>query len=203
MPPFLRFLEKNPPIIFFIFIIAFMIFVFVMILRQKQKEKIALKNLISNLNGCVSKNPFIPKFIGTYQAISYSVVLSSGKEDTPNYLYIAFLKKPTFALKITKENLFTEIAQKIKSSCEIKISNTEFDNKYFIKTDQKERTITYLNNPAVKQVINELFQQGFDQISLDKEKILLQKPNYDLKSDITPAKITKILEYLSILSQGI
>ncbi|MEW6171132.1 MAG: hypothetical protein AB1472_06210 [Candidatus Omnitrophota bacterium] len=185
------------------FIPLFFIIAIIVAIFNKSKEKEALKILGTSLNGHVVKYSLIPRFEGVYQAINYSIFLSPGESKSEkNSLSISFFKKPTFVLRITKENILTEIVQKIKSTCEIKIGDAEFDKNYFIKTDQKERATSYLNNSSIKQIINELFNQGFDEISFDKEKIFIQKPNYDLMKDITPANISKILEYLSILSQG-
>lgn len=186
------------------FIPLFFILAIIIAIFNKTKEKEALKILESSLNGHIVKYGFIPRFEGSYQAIDYSIILSPGeRKSEKNSLSISLFKKPTFILKITKENFLTEIVQKIKDNCEIKIGDSEFDKNYFIKTSQKERAISYLSNPNIKQIINELFNQGFDEISFDKEKIFIQKPNYDLVKDITPANINKILEYLGILSQGI
>lgn len=184
------------------FILIFAIFFIISFYSTKKKREI-LKKLSTYLTGYVSKFPFMASFNGEYQGLKFSIALDAGSRNSPPYLKIRLVKKSFLKLTVSKETFWSNLGNKIGLVHEVKTNDEKFDNDFLILSNAPAPAITYLDNADIKNTIRELFNSGFNSLSVDGKKILIQKPNYNLEQDVEPNNIREILQRLNLLAKGL
>lgn len=181
-----------------VFTIIFVIFFY----SIKRKTKV-LTRLSNCLKGSVPKFSFTPSFKGEYQGLNFSVILVEGGRNSPGYLTIFLVKNSFFKLSIHKESILSNLGKKLGIVHEVKINDEAFDKEFLIFSNKPAQVVSYLNNAAIKGVIIELFNDGFNSLMIDGKKIAVKKPNYNLAIDVEPQKVIQILQKLSLLVRGL
>jgi hypothetical protein len=196
MKQFLGFIDSIMPVLFLV--IFFSIFFY----SNKQKRK-ALNKLSNSLTGSIAKFSFYPCFNEEYQGLKFSIVLIPATRNSPAYLRIHLIKNSFFKLRVYRESLLSRLGEKIGIVREIKINDEIFDGDFLIFSNKPTQGINYLNNSNIKDTIRDLFNSGFAALLIDGKKILIQKANYNLESDLEPTKATDTLQKLSLLARGL
>ncbi|MBM3251567.1 MAG: hypothetical protein FJZ11_02125 [Candidatus Omnitrophica bacterium] len=172
-----------------------------------RKTKKALGKLANYLPGALSKSPFDASYKGNYQGLNFSVSLISGEKNRLKGLYINIYKSSFLNLVIynekSKEKSLTIFSERIGRIQEVKTNDETFDREFFILSNDAQKAMNYLNNSARKQIITELFTEGFDAIAIDSKKLSLQKRKYDLSKDFDPQRMNGALQRLNALASGI
>jgi hypothetical protein len=78
----------------------------------------------------------------------------------------------------------------------------EFNKKFSIRTNDKIRTINFLNKEEVKEAIRFLFDYGFDCFKIDEKKIFLKINGYE-EDHLDPERIEEVLEKITSLIKEI
>lgn len=85
----------------------------------------------------------------------------------------------------------------------VNVNDQMFNEEFLILSDKPEMAVNYFSNSEKKDAIKELFGLGFDFFTLDKRKMLIGKPNYQVEIDLEPQRVINVLQKLSILARGI
>jgi len=179
-----------------IFPLIFIVVFFIIFIYSNKKKKEALKKLSSVLTGNIPGFIFTPAFSGEYQGFKFSIVLIPAGKSTPEYLKISFFKTSSFKLSISKEGILSNLGKKIGFLHEVKINDEYFDKEFLVSSNRPDKAMFYINNGSIKDATRELFNAGFESISINGKLILIQKPNYTLERDLEPQNVISILQKL-------
>jgi len=187
-----------------IFSIIFFLLIFcVLYLFANRSKKAALKGLSAFLTGSVSKFPFRPPtFIGGYQGFKLSVILVPADRYSPDFLHISLAKSSTFKLTIYKESLLSNLGKRVGIVHEVKTNDEIFDKEFLTFSNRPAQAMAYLNNAGIKNAIRELFNNGFNAVSIGYRRISIQKPEC-ISGDLQPENLTPTLQKLSLLAGGL
>ena len=143
---------------------------------------------------------------GTYlrfvrNEVETRVVLTSGSQGAAPHLYLKITSTPGFNLSLSRENYASLKLERWDLVQDIKVGEAEFDDRYLIRGSEPERIKELLQDPARRQTVDDLFNQGFTMIEADEEELVAGKPRYG-KSDLAPDRIRSYLEALDRLAAG-
>lgn len=188
------------------FIIPFVIigvFLSIAIYSDRKKRK-ALRKLSDSLKGSVSRYifNFTPSFSGTYQGLNFKILLIPGSRSSPDYLLISVYRKTSFRLSIRRESILSGMGKKIGVVHEVKVNDEAFNKEFLIFSNRPDYAVQYLNIEN-RMRISELFNLGYDNLSIDGKQILIKKPYYSIEFDLEPKIVTDVLQKLSFLANKI
>ncbi|MDP2940469.1 MAG: hypothetical protein Q8O13_10450 [Candidatus Omnitrophota bacterium] len=202
MPTF----SKDFILLFIIFPIYFIFLffgIFKLIFFLNKKQKVALKKLADCLSWTIPKFSFYPSITGLFDGLRFNILLIPGGKNSPPYLRILLNKNSMFKLRVLKESVLSGLGKKIGLVREVKIYDEGFDKEFLIFSDKPDRAMSYFSNSEIKNAVRDLFLNGFADFIIDKKKILIVKPNYNLDFDLEPQRVIGILGKLSLLAKGI
>jgi len=184
-----------------IFLITFIILGYLFYFYKKRKS--VLEKLALTLPGKISPSFFQPSFNGQYQGLGFSITLIPSSENSPTYLNISLFKNSFFKLRIYKESILSNVGKKLGIIHEVKTYDEAFDKEFLIFSNNSSLAFSYLNKNEIRNTIKEIFNLGFTIFLIDDKKIFIQKPNYNLLTDLEPNFIINLLEKLSFLARGL
>ena len=167
----------SPHLFFGIFFLSLILVVIIIrfILRAYRKK---LEPLAQEIGGEVNASAFGGIYLRfQYQDAEAKVEIRTGGQNSPPRLILKLMKSPGFKLSITKENPLTHVLERMGLS-EIKLGVPEFDQKYYIYSKDKTQTMNLLSDPRKRALIDELFENGFDELQIDTEKIYCTRIGY-------------------------
>lgn len=186
-----------------IFPVLFFGIFFAVYFYSNKKKNEALRKLSNCLTGSISRFSFMPTFNGEYQGLKFCILLVPGNRNSPAYLKISLIKNSFFKLNIYKESFLSNLGKKMGIVHEVKINDETFDREFLIFSNKPTQVINYLNNVSIKNAIRELFKSGFNAILINGEKLLIQKPNYNVENDLELSNVVSIFQKLSLLARGL
>jgi len=184
---------------FTIWILLPLIIVFVVSRFVNLKKYRVLERLIPILNGRISYF-LMPKLTGIYQGSGFTISFTPASKNSPPHVNFCLLSPLPFKITLTKENPIERFLKKFRLVREIDINVPEFDKKYMIRTDDKNRAQYLLSIDEIRDAINAIFNLEFGSFSASKKGIKIIKPNYKLDIDLTQEKVLKILDNMLILA---
>jgi len=141
--------------------------------RKKLKE---IFDQIAVKIGGITKTSFLslPGVEGNYKGIPVKIIYNSGGENNPPYFKITFSKKPPFILTLYEENPLTRFGKKFGLVKEVVLNVPDFDEKFFIRTNDKMRGTVFLSDYRNRETILKLHQQEW-RLILGKSAVEVQK----------------------------
>ncbi|GAH32077.1 unnamed protein product, partial [marine sediment metagenome] len=79
----------------------------------------------------------------------------------PPSLRVDFFKKPPFRLSLRKEDWSTKISKRIGLARKITLNISEFDEKFFIQTNDRLNCVTYLTDSRNREIIEKICDKGW------------------------------------------
>ena len=104
------------------------------------------------------------------------------------------------SLRINLKVETTKIAEKLRLYKDIKIYDSEFDDKFLVTGTKNEENAVrnFLNRN--KRKIEKVFDEcNLDQLKIKQDRVIAEKWNYTAKTDLEPSRIMRILEILQSL----
>jgi hypothetical protein len=123
-----------------------------------------------------------PKIKGYCSDVPYEIIVISGSQYSPPDVRITFFIIPPFQLNISKRGKVSKISKKLGLLKGIKTGISDFDNKFFIKTDNETKCLDFLKLPEIRDIVAELYKKGwyivFRKKYIELIKKLKPKSNY-------------------------
>jgi hypothetical protein len=197
--------DKNSQMMFFgiqiLVFVAMALVVFYASRYQHRKLKAKLDAIAMSLGGEVVTGVFSEhyvKLIGSEweQRIQF---IMPGK-NTPPYLVLKQFSDLDFDLHITRENAVTKFAERLGLPIEIQIGDPMFDDKYLIMSRSKEKAANFLMSSERRQILDEFFANGFDNMALQAKMVSFRKPSYsdqDLDPSLLRARLEQVRKFIS------
>ena len=176
---------------------------FLVICCYINKDKVGALNKLTEFGG-IANSYLFPSTSGEYKGARFTVSLTHPRYCTP-LLKVNFYKGYFVNLMIfnAKVYSFTRFIKKTGLFNPLKTGDEAFDNDTLIFCSSRELGKGYLNTPEIKQAVKELFDEGFERLFINTQKIFIQKQNYSLTLDLDKEHFEGILERLNLLSKGI
>lgn len=140
--------------------------------------------------------------IRDYKGHSYEYHYFSGAKNSPSFLSISLNTSNLGKFVIRKESKFDVFFKNIGLTKEIQTGDKDFDDKFYITTDNAGFTKNYLNNKAVLQAIKAIYETGFKHIEVNKNKILAKKSPCSKKDKVEDKTIETIVENLLVIQKN-
>lgn len=141
------------------------------------------KRLASALGGYFLASFFgWPSVEGRCQEVPFRILFRRGSKHSPNLILVQILTSPGFVLSLREEDLGTKISKKFSLAKETKTGVTDFDERFFIQTNDEFRCQSFLSNQECRDLITGIYDKGWV-LQFTKNRIELFKP---LDSKIPP-----------------
>jgi hypothetical protein len=196
---FIKQLSGLFPLLVFV---GFVLFAFYMIKRSQQQLRAKLEPIAMSLGGEVVSGLLVMNYI---KLINYEkeqrVGLMPGGKNSPPSLVLSQFTDLDFDLTIMKENKVTLTMEKWGLNIEMKSGDPVFDEKYLIKSRQKEQAQMFLTSAERKLIIDFFFDAGYTTMTLQLKTLSFSKPNYTDR-DLDPNLLRAQLDQLHKLLMG-
>jgi len=156
-------------------LVAFgMVFLILKSVTKGIKEK--FETIANSINAELKPSPFgVPQIQGNYEGSPFRIKYEHGSKGSPSRIRIEILQKPPFELSLRTESADTKISKKIGLAKEMQIGVPDFDEQFFIKSNDKVRCQSYLGDSKVRETIKSIFERG-GHIRFTKDKVEFSKP---------------------------
>jgi len=178
----------------FVFVYAFLIFLAINVSQRK-----TLRRLIPYLPGVIRRLSFLPTYTGEYMGLKFAITLVSGSRNSPPMITITLYKGTQLTLNITRENPLSRFAERLGLMREVKVNDPVFDDQFLIFSNHPDQARGYLVNSGIKNTVRQLFDAGFNRLSVDGKRIYTQKPCSSLNRDFIPEQVVNALQKISLL----
>lgn len=130
---------------------------------------------------CTVKTSFLrfPEIQGDYQTIPFRIKYRGRGQYSPPQIRLVMLRKPPFKLSLTKESLGTKISKKIGLAKELQTGISNFDEEFFIQSNNKSRCLSYLSMDSVRDAIKNIYDKNW-RLRFTRKRFELEK---DLEKD--------------------
>lgn len=128
--------------------------------RKRLMEKFT--EIATRINGS-AKNSFAgsPSITGNYNGTPVKIKYIPVTQYNPSSLRIDFLKKPLFRLSLRKEDWSTKISKRIGLARKITLNISEFDEKFFIQTNDRLNCATYFADSRNREIVEKICDKGW------------------------------------------
>ncbi len=160
----------NDTIVVFIvllFVAGAIALIILKIVNKGLKEK--FRNMADLTGGIVQMSVFgTPRVEGSYEGIPFRILFERGGQYMPSYIRIRMLEGPGFGMILRQESMDTRVSKKIGLAKEAKIGIPNFDDKFFIQTNDKIKCKDYLSSDKRRDFIMSILDKGYTmKIELD------------------------------------
>ncbi|MFH0795454.1 MAG: hypothetical protein V2A65_00145 [Candidatus Omnitrophota bacterium] len=144
-------------------------------IKSRKRLKESFDQIAVKIGGRTNTSFFsLPGVEGNYKGIPVKIIYNGGGEDTLPYFKITFSRKPPFWLTLYEENSLTTFGKKLRLVKEVVLNVPDFDEKFFIRTNDKMRSIVFLSDSRNRETIMHLHQQGW-RLTFGKSAVEVQK----------------------------
>lgn len=215
LPNWIRFIPIILAMIFGI-CMPFAIFIVAIVFINRRKKNVAKNFEIlaealggqlhrSSLNGLpIATGRFTIE--GHYHGLPYQLQYRGGSKYTTPHLTLVVPIVPLFTLTLRNENLDTKLSKQIGMASELEIGLPEFDNEYFIQTNDPTHCRKFLRVPEHRAAIDNIRHSKFT-MAFTRQQIQLTKPVAtafsDEKSVADATEIQHLLDDLHVLATGL
>lgn len=192
---------NNAHIIVLVAMVAALALVFYLALGRRKKT--ALRGLSAYLNGSVHGSLMGHSLRGTFQGLECSIFLFCGSKSSPPSLEISLFKQSSIKMRISRENLLSEVAEKLGIIHDVQTGDTSFDRDFLISSSTPALAEDRLQKGEIKDTIRRLFDEKVAAFTIDYDRVWMEKPNYSIKRDLEPQKVLYYLGELYTLAEWI
>ena len=132
------------------------------------------------------------------QGVELQIRLMSGSSDNGALMIIQRNTPPTFRLHISPLSWARRLGNTVGLVEDVTVSDDAFDERYRVKTSDKEEAVAFINAPQRREALEYFFEQGFTDIKLEEDGVCVVKPQ-NLKSDLDPGVMKRHLEHFERL----
>lgn len=143
---------------------------------------------------------------GTVNSSIYSYQYNRGTDKHPPSFHITLECPAEGGFKITRETGFDRFFKKIGVAVEMSTEDREFDKRFYIATDYSDFTRTFMYKSKNRDMINRIFDRGFNRITLKGNQLTMQWDNYRPKAPltlITVEEVQQLATYLDNMKQNL
>jgi len=167
--------------------------VFLILKSTTKGVKERFESIANSVNGELKPSRFgVPQIQGNYEDIPFRIKYEHGSQGSPSRIRIEVLQKPPFELSLRRESADTKISKKIGIAKEMQIGIPDFDEQFFIQTNDKIRCQGYLGDSKIRETIKSIFERG-GYIRFTRDKVEFSKP-------LTPASKGTVSKHMFIKS---
>jgi len=174
------------------------------LLRGHKKIGQRFKKIANTINGTVKTSLLrFPEIQGDYQTIPFKIKYRGRGQYSPPQIRLVMLRKPPFKLSLTKENLGTKVSKKIGLAKELQTGISDFDEEFFIQSDNKSRVLSYLSRDNIQETIKNIYDKGW-RLSFTKKHFELEKDlDKDYSFQIGGEEIATLLKAMDLLIRNL
>jgi len=185
----------SSTIIIILTLLIIIISISIVIIILVKKSKSTKNNKIKGIKGNKGESE--------YKGIKYSYYHFKGSQNAPPFFQISIKLNFPGSFKIKKETKFDKFFKKIGVSTEIKTYDKEFDEKFYISTDNEKFTKLFFSKAENRQLITEIYKNGFNKISFNGKKFKAKIVPLKRKHSIDQSIINRIVKNLHLLTQNL
>jgi len=126
---------------------------------------------------------------GCHQGVSYQLNYRGFRDSRAARVTLVIPLTPMFTLSLQKENWDTKLSKRIGMATELEIGVPDFDEEFFIRTNDPMTCRNYLSAPDRRAAIRHIDRAGF--------RLTFTRKNIQIEKHIQPAEFsgnTKIVE---------
>lgn len=192
-------------------LLAIPIIVFVVHGHKKKSAANRFAQLAASFGGRAHRSFFNNTYSvqGRHHGVPYELMYYGGKMKggvRPAAITIVVPVKPLFTLSLRKEDLDTKLSKKIGMAIELEIGVPDFDDEFFIRTNDPTSCRSFLSVPKHRTAIRHIYQQGYA-LAFTRKRIELRKAVKELwfaDKDIVGESETKgVLDAVVALVKGL
>ena len=172
-----------------VFLVVAALFILLLFLNERPRRE-ALERLAKRFSGKASW--LFGTAQGAFQGTSFSVTLMPAGRNMPPRLLIRLSKGAPFSLRIYRESPWCGSAKKLGIVREVRINDSSIDNKLLIYSNRPVQAVQFLSVPT-KNILRELFSEGFGSFRVDEHAVSVLKANYALDRDLAPERVEQLL----------
>jgi len=129
---------------------------------------------------------------GVFQGTAFSLKLIPGGASRPPRLLLQLFKGMPFSLRVYRENSGSGFAKSLGIAREVRINDSSFDSQFRIFSSRPVQAVHFLSVPT-KNILRELFSEGFGSFRVDEHAVSVLKANYVLEQDLEPERVERLL----------
>lgn len=172
------------------------------VLNFKQIRR--LKKLAAHFNGSLALySLFLPTLQGICESLTFRVHAGPRFLEVPGTLSIRLFVPCLVELRVYNRSSMMKAARKIGLFPEVKMGDSLLDAEFVVFSRQGETARSYLRQPAVRQSLQALFEQGFWMLVIGKYCTWTEKLAYDRKLDLEPMHVAAALRCLKTIATGV
>jgi hypothetical protein len=143
-----------------------------------------------------------PVLIGKFRNHSIRVNATPGGKNQPPSMHILIYRPTSFILNIQREGFWQKLGKAAGILEEIEIGIQDFDDRYLIRTGDRQLAENFLSSRMARDDIDELFTLGFTGIEVMGGAVRLSKTSADLGVDLDPQRFRQILKkFITLIDQ--
>lgn len=126
-----------------------------------------------------------------------------GKNGRPSLLRVCAPTPCELEFTITRQTWFDRFAKRIGLVIELESGDPEFDAAFYIRTDANEFVQAFVNDPAKRRAIRELFHLGFAEVALRDNEFQANWTGFDPAKNDQQELLAEAAAHLFILGEDL
>lgn len=169
--------------------LSFILFVIYFALKQKRMRKKAFEKLGS------------PSGTGRVDSVEYRYRYYPGSKNSPSSFRVEIDTPSDKSFKVTREGGFDRLSKRLGISAEVQIGDQDFDENFYITTNDNEFGQFYFSSSAKRQAIRDIFSAGFNRVEHNGKTIVAICSPFKMDREIDQALLTNLASDLIRLGQ--
>ncbi len=189
--------ELEYPVVFGLVFSVFLLIGIYYVVRLVLAEIRGLfDSLASSLNAEVTSTRLgYPTITTLRDGIPLKIYFQPGSRHNPAAIVFESSKEPPFTLQLSREDFDTRISKSIGIAKELKVGIKDFDDRFFIKTNNDARCRNFLASSSVRETIGHLDDMNAS-LTLNAKSMEVRKLLRPTKPQVLDLKNLKKLDFL-------
>ncbi|MCP5053550.1 MAG: hypothetical protein GY940_40665, partial [bacterium] len=136
---------------------------------------------------------------GTYQGLDYTYKHFRGSDKAPPYFRITIPCSVSGSFKVKKESKFDRFFKKLGVTIELQTHDPEFDDKFYITTNEILFTRNALERRENRQSIKDMFKLGFNVLTFKGRSLTLTWQRFPRRKEMDTAVMEAAVVQLAVL----
>jgi hypothetical protein len=168
---------------------SFILFVINYALKQKRMRDKALEKLGS------------PSGTGMLNSVEYRYRYYPGSKNSPSSFRVEIDAPSERSFKVTREGGFDRLSKHFGISAEAQTGDREFDENFYITTDDNEFIQTFFSPSAKRQAVRNIFNTGFNRVEHDGKRMMAICTPFKIDKEIDQSVLTHLVSNLISLGR--
>ncbi len=169
--------------------LSFILFVIHYALKQKRMRDKALEKLGS------------PSGTGVLDSVEYRYRYYPGSKNSPSSFRVEIDAPSEKSFKVAREGGFDRLSKRLGISTEVQTGDQDFDENFYITTDDNEFIQSYFSSSAKRQAVRNIINAGFNRVEHDGKRMMAICSPFKIDKEIDQSVLTDLVSDLISLGQ--